>query len=88
MVGDGVKRRTRVGIGRCRNPIGAGTDVASESAGIVLVRIVVLADDCPRQSRAFTRHLQKKESQNLVWATAYNWSAIPIRGGLLVRWGI
>ena len=64
--------------------IGAGTDVALESAGIVLVRSdprdVVRAIELSRAS-------YKKMIQNLFWATAYNVLAIPIAGGLLVHWG-
>jgi Cu2+-exporting ATPase len=64
--------------------IGAGTDVAIESAGIVVVR------SDPRDVVAaieLSRATYKKMIQNLIWATAYNLVAIPIAGGLLVRWG-
>jgi Cu2+-exporting ATPase len=65
--------------------IGAGTDVAVESAGIVLVRSdprdVVGAIELSRASYA-------KMIQNLVWATGYNVVAIPIAAGILVPWGI
>jgi Cu2+-exporting ATPase len=58
---------------------------AIESPGIVLVRSdprgVVAAI---KQSRATCR----KMIQNPVWATAYNLVAIPVAGGLLVRWGL
>jgi Cu2+-exporting ATPase len=65
--------------------IGAGTDVAIESAGIVLVR------SDPRDVVAaieLSRAAYRKMVQNLVWATAYNVVAIPLAGGLLVRWGV
>jgi Cu2+-exporting ATPase len=65
--------------------IGVGTDVAIESAGIVLVR------RDPRDVVAaieLSRATYRKMIQNLVWATAYNLFAIPIAGGLLVRWGL
>jgi Cu2+-exporting ATPase len=64
--------------------IGAGTDVAIESTGIVLVR------SDPRDVVAaieLSRATYKKMIQNLIWATAYNLVAIPIAGSLLVRWG-
>ena len=59
--------------------------MAIESAGIIPVR------SDPRDVVAaiefFTR-AYRKMIQNLVWATAYNLVAIPVAGGLLVRWGI
>ena len=65
--------------------IGAGTDVAVESAGIVLVR------SDPRDVVAaieLSRATYRKMVQNLVWATGYNVVAIPIAAGVLVPWGI
>jgi P-type Cu2+ transporter len=35
-----------------------------------------------------SRATYRKMTQNLVWATAYNVVAIPVAGGLLVRWGV
>ena len=65
--------------------IGAGTDVAVESAGIVLVRSdprdVVTAIELSRAT-------YRKMIQNLAWATASNLFAIPAAAGLFVRWGI
>jgi Cu2+-exporting ATPase len=57
--------------------------VAIESAGIVLVR------SDPRDAVAaikLSRATYRK--MILVWATAYNLVAIPVAGGLLVRWGL
>src|SRR5207245_9956496 len=65
--------------------IGAGTDVAVESAGIVLVR------SDPRDvvgAIRLSRATYGKIIQNLVWATGYNLVAIPIAAGLLVPLGI
>jgi P-type Cu2+ transporter len=65
--------------------IGAGTDVAIESAGIVLVR-----SDPPDVARVIrlSRASYRKMIQNLVWATVYNLVAIRVASGLFVHWGL
>ncbi len=80
MVGDGVNDAPALAMSDCGMAVARGTDIAIESAGVVLVR-----NDLTDAARAvsLSHAVMRNIAQNLGWAFGYNLVCIPIAAGVL-----